>query len=263
MQVARHIEAIQREGRSFAAAARRAGFDTPVPTCPGWSTRDLVRHLGEIHLWAAAHVAHPDNAPHYATEAELLTGLSERWPELGTFWVEDDELIDWYLRTNANLIHALETAPADLDAWTFLPAPTPLAMWARRQAHETAIHRFDAQLPGNDVSPYDPGFASDGIDELVSGITTRRHLDVPVTRPQTMVLHATDTGDSWFITLEADSVTTRRANGSADVTVTADASTVYLVMWNRIDDSAARITGNEEVLDTWHRNFRVRWYQSD
>ena len=263
MEVAQHIEAIRREGRSFAAAARHAGFDTPVPTCPGWSTRDLVRHLGEIHLWAAAHVAYPDNRPNYATEADLLTGLSERWPELGTFWVEDEELVDWYLETNANLTNVLETAPADLDAWTFLPAPTPLAMWARRQAHETAIHRFDAQSTGAKGSPYDPAFASDGVDELVTGISTRRRLDVPVSRHQTILLHATDTNDHWLVSLESDSVTTRRTGGSADVTLAADASTLYLTMWNRIDDSAARITGDTDVLDTWHRNFRVRWYQSD
>lgn len=33
-----------------------------------------------------------------------------------------------------------------VDCWTFLDAPSPLAFWARRQAHETAIHRADAQL---------------------------------------------------------------------------------------------------------------------
>ena len=46
----------------------------------------------------------------------------------------------------ADLVAALAAAPDDLECWTFLPAPSPRAMWARRQAHETAIHRVDAEL---------------------------------------------------------------------------------------------------------------------
>ena len=51
---------------------------------------------------------------------------------------------------NANLIEALDSASPDLEAWTFLPAPSPLAMLARRQAHETAIHRYDAESAADD-----------------------------------------------------------------------------------------------------------------
>ena len=263
VEIAEHIAAIAREGRSLAKAAQDAGFDAAVPTCPGWNTRDLVRHVGEIHLWAAAHVAHPQDPPHFETEDRLLAGLSEHWPNLGIFWVDDEDLIAWYLQTNDNLVHSLETAPADLEAWTFLPAPTPLAMWARRQAHETAVHRFDAESALRDGSRFDRAFASDGVDELVTGITTRRRLDVPVQRPQTMMLHATDTDDRWLVTLASDAVTTVRKDGPADVIVAADASDLYLNMWNRIEDSAVSVSGDHEVLDTWHRNFRVRWYQSD
>ena len=263
MQVSEHIAAIKHQGHALAAAAENAGLDAPVPPCPGWSTRDLVRHVGEIHLWAAAHVAHPHDPPHYGTEAELLDGLRAHWPTLGRFWVDDEGLIAWYLQTNDNLVHSLEAAPPDLEAWTFLPAPSPLAMWARRQAHETAIHRFDAESAANNGSPFEPVFASDGVDEIVSGITTRRRLDVPVTRPKTMLLHATDTDDRWLVTMESDAATTVRKDGPADVIVASDASTLYLAMWNRVGNSAVNITGNAEVLDTWHRNFRVRWYQSD
>src|SRR5665811_2316806 len=89
--------------------------------------RELVRHLSSVHLWAAAHVANRwtewrDHGP---------TELMEYWPDLAVFWPNDDELIDWYLDTNANLVKELTNAPADLDCLTFLPAPTPLAHMAR------------------------------------------------------------------------------------------------------------------------------------
>ena len=31
------------------ADGRRAGPDAPVPACPGWRIRDLVRHVGNVH----------------------------------------------------------------------------------------------------------------------------------------------------------------------------------------------------------------------
>ena len=59
--------------------------------------------------------------------------------------------------------------PTTCECWTFLPAPSPRAMWARRQAHETAIHRVDAQLAaGLPVSPWSPG------------LCRRRHRRAPV-----------------------------------------------------------------------------------
>ena len=61
-------------------------------------------------------------------------------------WPPDAELAAGSRQGCAALADALAAAPADLECWTFLRAPSPLAMWARRQAHETAIHRVDAEL---------------------------------------------------------------------------------------------------------------------
>ena len=57
MEIATHIAAIGNDGKLFAEAAESTSLDNPVPGCPGWDVRELVRHLGMIHLWAAAHVA--------------------------------------------------------------------------------------------------------------------------------------------------------------------------------------------------------------
>ena len=35
-----------------------------------------------------------------------------------------------------------------MRCFAFLPAPSPLAFWARRQAHETGIHRADVESAG-------------------------------------------------------------------------------------------------------------------
>jgi uncharacterized protein (TIGR03083 family) len=254
MEIAEHIAAVAQEGKLFAAAAERGGFDVHIPTCPEWNMRDLVRHLSEIHLWAAALVAQrttklwPDDVSEH----------TDSWPDLAVFWPDDDELVDWYLDTNTNLVRALESAPPNLDCPTFLPAPSPLAMWARRQAHETAVHRFDAENAGGSASGFEPVFAADGIDELLAGFASRRK-KFPVASDQTMVVHAEDTDDRWHLMIGPEGITTSRGDGTADVTLTGDASDLYLVLWNRGEDSSITVTGDRALLDKWHGNNRIRW----
>jgi uncharacterized protein (TIGR03083 family) len=254
MEIARHIELIGQEGKLFAEAARRAGLDAEVPTCPGWDVRDLVRHLAEIHLWAAAQVSNR------ATKMWIddLSQLSAYWPELAVFWPDDEALIDWYLETNANLVRELASAPANLECRTFLPAPSPLAMWARRQAHETSVHRFDAEHAGQAETSFDPEFAADGIDEMLVAFAPRGST-FPIAGSGTMVVHATDTDDRWRVTMTPDGITTFKGTGPADVTLTGRAADLYLTVWNRGDDSDIDVIGDRDLLETWHNNHRVRW----
>jgi uncharacterized protein (TIGR03083 family) len=254
MDVTRHIKVIRQEGKLLVEAAEQAGLDVDIDTCPGWTMRDLVRHVSEIHLWAAAHVALR------ATKmwVDDLAELTASWPDLAVFWPTDDELPDHYLRTNANLVRELEGAPADLDAMTFLAAPSPLAMWARRQAHETAIHRFDAQHAAGTPTVFDAEFAADGIDELLTAFAPRATA-FPVADTNAMLVHATDTDDRWHVSLRPDGIATVRDDGPADVTLRGRASDVYLVLWNRGDDTVIDVGGDRDLLQTWHDNHRVRW----
>lgn len=254
MEIAEHITIVGQEAKLFAEAAERGGLEVDIETCPGWTMRDLVRHLSEIHLWAAARVAKrttklwPDD----------ISEHTQSWPDLAVFWPDDSDLVDWYLDTNANLVQALKSASPDDEIPTFLPAPSPLAMWARRQAHETAVHRFDAENAAGTTAGFDPVFASDGIDELLAGFAPRKG-EFPVDSDRTMVVHATDTNDHWHVTLAPTRITTSRGNGPADVTLTGDASALYLMLWNRSKHPGITVTGDREVLAKWQSNMRVRW----
>jgi uncharacterized protein (TIGR03083 family) len=254
VEIAEHIAIVAREGKLLAAAAQQGGLDVDVTTCPGWDVRELLRHLIEIHLWAAAHVAQPHDKP-WVDDLEELAAF---WPDLAVFWPDDDVLADWYLAANANLVRALESAPLDVEAFTFLPAPSPLAMWARRQAHETAIHRFDGENAAGIASEFNPTFAADGIDELVAAFAPRRQ-EFPVVSDQTMHIHATDTDDHWLMTLRPDGITTIRGDAAADVALSGTAADLYLVLWNRVEDSRIAVTGDRTLLEKWHGNHRVRW----
>src|SRR5262249_29954881 len=164
-----HIARRRGEGELLAGAAEGAGLDAPVPACPGWRVRDLLKHLGYVHRWAAGYVREQHAGwVDRASEAEILAGGPE-----------DDELLTWFREGHASLVRVLETADPDMTCWPFLEAPSPVAFWARRQAHETAIHRVDADQAAAGAGkagggpPFTPRFAVDGIDELIMGFVGR------------------------------------------------------------------------------------------
>lgn len=243
------------EGRRFVDAVALGPLDAAVPTCPGWTRRDLVRHVGEIHLWAAANVAAPK--PRWL-DVGHITDLAPYWPDLAAGWPDDDTLLAWYLATNANLVRVLESAPHDVAAFVFLPAPSPLLMWARRQASEITIHRCDAELVAGIGPHVEPTFASDMLDELLVGFAPHRD-HVAVTTDRVLEVAATDVEERWWVTLSAGGVTTSRRGNHADLTITGSAAELYLALWNRTSGDGLDLNGDAGVLDLWRTTCRVEW----
>ena len=58
--VDRHLTGIEDAVARLGAWADRAGAEAPVPTCPGWTVRDLLAHQGMVHRWATAVVLGDD-----------------------------------------------------------------------------------------------------------------------------------------------------------------------------------------------------------
>ena len=255
MDVSDYIGFVASEGELFASAAEQGEMSVDIPPCPDWDMGDLVRHLGMIHLWAAANVAFPESD---WMDVSDLPDLVKYWPDLAKDYPDDAELVAWYRDTLANLIEVLKSAPADVEAFTFLPAPTPLSMWARRQASEIAIHRFDAELGRGTTTHFDPHFATDMLDELMCGFAPRpRTLDIE--RPQVIHVHAGDTGEHWYVTIGTERTETSRHGDEADLTLTGTAADLYVLLWNRAPDSSVTMRGNTDLMDLWHGYFRVRW----
>ena len=256
MEIGEHIRAVGQDAKLLTEAAEQSGLDANVPSCPGWDTRELLRHLGMIHLWAAGHITELHEGSWHTHDQ-----LTEFWPDLAVFWPEDEHLIDWYLKTNANLVVALDSAPPGVDSWIsprWEPRQSTVETWARRQAHETAVHRFDAQNAAGIASQFDPTFASDGIDEILVGMAPRRR-SFRLASQRTMLFNATDTNDCWHVSIGPDGISTTRTAGTADVVISGDASDLYMAVWNRGNDSNISITGDRELLDAWHANEQVRW----
>ncbi|MEU9292505.1 maleylpyruvate isomerase family mycothiol-dependent enzyme [Streptomyces sp. NPDC048266] len=282
MKITEHIDALEAAGRGLAEAAEAAGPDAEVPTCPGWRVRDLLRHTTMVHRWATTHVAE---------------GHTTYQPGDGEPALDGGELLAHYREGHAGLVAALRAAPETLECWTFLPAPSPLAFWARRQTHETTVHRADAESaltagPG----PVDPRVAADGIDELLRGFHGRDRSRVRTPEPRTLRVRATDTGDVWTVRLSAtEPPRTERearpaggvagaggvgvvrgagagsesAGASASVGAAAPASAVtelsgpadrlYLTLWNRLPADAVTLAGDEELARLWRETSGITW----
>jgi uncharacterized protein (TIGR03083 family) len=251
MQLDQHIAALDRDGRLLADAAERGGLAAPVPSCQPWRIRDLLRHIRYVHWWAGTHVRQ--------ASSQVMTGPSE--PELLNGGPPDAELLDAYRAGHRALVETLRDADPAISCATFLPATSPLAFWARRQAHETAIHRVDAELAAGAVTPVDPEFAADGVDELVTGFAPRERLTARPAATRTLLLRAADTGDDWHLIIGPGGVRARRGYHDADAVVSGPAQGLYLLFWNRLDPDAAgaTVSGDTDVLLLWRDTVQVRW----
>jgi uncharacterized protein (TIGR03083 family) len=248
VKIAEHLDALRREGELMAVAADRAGLAAAVPSCPAWQVKDLLRHTGYIHRWAARHITEcPAEVIDGPSEAEILRGGAA-----------DEDLPGWFRAGHAALVKTLAEADPEVRCATFMAAPSPLAFWTRRQAHETAIHRADAELaagpadgPADGPAPeYPPRFAADGIDELIMGFGQLRVI-------------AADTGDAWSVEAREGLLQPRRETGATDAgcTVSGPASGLYLYLWNRADAAKAdvTVTGDPGLLASWQASVKIRW----
>ncbi|WP_407554251.1 maleylpyruvate isomerase family mycothiol-dependent enzyme [Streptomyces sp. Pv4-95] len=247
MEITEFVESLRLDGGLLADAAQEAGAGARIPACPEWQMRDLVTHVGQIHRWATEFVTKGIQQPERPVEAPAM---------------DDEELVSWLREGHHHLVLALDSAPADLTAWTFLDAPSPLAFWARRQAHETSVHRVDAQqAAGASLTPLPSAFAVDGIDELLSGFHSRDRSRVRTEVPRTLRVRATDkAGAEWTVHLSQAPPRTVRtavdaergeAGPPADCTIEGPAEELYLALWNRLPWDTLKITGDDAPALLW------------
>jgi uncharacterized protein (TIGR03083 family) len=246
MRIVDHLAVLDHDGRRLADVAERAGVDAEVPTCPGWRLRDLLLHLSGVHRWAASYVSTGNSRPCTDTEEAAFFAL-----------VPDDELVGWFRDGHRALVDALASADETMICWTFLPAPSPLAFWARRQAHETAIHRADAESVITGVPEWDPTFAADGIDELLNGFFSRSRSGLVADPAVSMAVAATDADAAWTMNIGPDSRRAVAGAGPADLTVAGPAAHLYLLLWNRRGTEGLDVQGDRAVLELWRERARI------
>jgi uncharacterized protein (TIGR03083 family) len=221
-----------------------------VPSCPGWTVGDLVRHVGRLQRWAEQIVRTRATSP--LPVEPLPADLDESPAVLGP----------WLVRGAERLADALRAAGPDTPVWTSAGSATT-AYYARRFTHETAIHRVDADLARGADFILDQDLALDAIDEWLELASRRLSFESdPRTREllgpgHTLHLHATDTpaeaAAEWVVDLTGDAPTWRRAHEKAAVAVRGPLIHLLLVVYKRrpTHGEGIEILGDAPLLDFW------------
>lgn len=230
--------------------AHRAGPEAPVPSCPGWSVRDLVAHQGMVHRWVAG-VLRGERVDAAAAEEEGRRAVDR---------------LAWLDEGVKELLQAFVDTPQDADLWFLLPresegsAGSARDAWARRQCHETTVHALDAMTASLGRPPtaretwLRPPRAADGVDELLTGFLARPKAALRTEEPTTVLVEASDTRDAWTLVLAPDAPPAPRRGGTTtpDVTLAGPAVDLLLTLWNRSTPDTV-IVSDPTLLPTWRR----------
>jgi uncharacterized protein (TIGR03083 family) len=235
MGPAAYLAAIRDNATELVDAAELAGSDARVPTCPEWTVADLLGHIGRVHRWAAGNAERaPDDGFWPGSEIEIPP------PAARPAWVRDGA---------RELAATLDRAP-DQPAWTWM-TPNTIGFWQRRQAHETAMHRVDAQAASGDAHAIDGELAADGIDEWLQIVGNTPWRPPPTGNGESLHFHCTDVEGEWMVRLVPDGVEIERVHAKGDVAVRGTASDVLCWLQGRGPVTRLEVFGDASLLDHW------------
>jgi uncharacterized protein (TIGR03083 family) len=232
-----HVAAIEREARDLVAAAT-GNLAAPVVRYPGWSVLDLLTHTGGVHRWVT----------------ELVEGRATERPARRSYTdlVRADQAPQWFRDGVAALVTTLDRADPTQPLWTLVGGGT-VGFWRRRMAHETAIHRRDAEDARGPGRPIDADLAVGAIDETLDIYVARRLSGQDLGGlGERVILRADDAGADWELVLlpsdvRAERVTGQPDRGRAGLVLRGSASDLWLYLMGRLPIAALDVTGDAAV----------------
>ncbi len=176
---------------------------------------------------------------------------------------------DWLLAGAQRLTEAIRAAGTD-PVWAF-GSLAPATFWARRQAHETMVHRADAELTAGLPVVLDPELAVDAVDEWLTimagpryGRPDARATALPAGASLHVIAIARDQRGTWscqwLIKRVGDSVEvlptaelTARDLTEPYLTVSGPPDQILLMLLRRMAPEAAdiRLSGDTALLTGW------------
>jgi uncharacterized protein (TIGR03083 family) len=212
-------------------------LDAPVPGCPEWNLGQLGVHMAEVQQWSAN---------------VLRTGSPERpdWTPPGP-----SQAAAALAESTPVILAELDRADPTEPCWTFGPGPHTRAFWARRQALEVAIHRWDAESAvSENPPPLDRLVAADVIDELLTALVQRTadRDGIDLTEiPGDLHVHLTDTAGEWTVEVVDGALTIIAEHRKSAVAIKGQASDVALYLYNRVGSDAVEHFGDDAVWRAW------------
>ena len=216
-----------------AAFADAAGdnLGTRVPSCPEWTVADLVAHLTEAHFfWRLI-------AERHIQDHGELDAVDPPVPE---------DPVQYFLDHANQFADLLQDEDPETPVWTWATRKN-VGFIQRRMAHETAVHRWDAQLAAGNPQPLDGELAADGVDEFFQNFFEN---EARISGNGELVhMHRTDGPGEWLIRLTQDGAQVSHGHEKGDAAVRATASELVLLLWRRLQPDDVESFGDRAVLD--------------
>jgi uncharacterized protein (TIGR03083 family) len=232
-----YISALRSNGTAAARAARDMPMETTVPSCPEWTLRDLAHHLGSHHRWVAGNLDQPPDGKAFKRREEPPA---------------DEAIPDWLEAGAEMLATKLAATDPTKPCWTWVPFDDSVGFWARRTAHETAMHRWDAQNADGEADAVEAELAADGVDEYLGILGAFQGRRFP--EAGSIHLHSTDTPGEWLVRLDADGIQLTREHAKGDVAVRGPASDVLLVLMGRKTMVAVDVFGEAPLFERFRKH---------
>jgi uncharacterized protein (TIGR03083 family) len=236
MEYEQFVEHVRLDGERLATVAD-GDLATPVPSCPGWTVRDLVAHVAQVY--------------EHKIECTRLGHAPEPWPPE---WPDAEQPLGWYRDALARLLAMFDASDASTPSTTWWPADQTVGFWARRMAHETAVHRVDAELARGVQTPIDAALATDGVDEILRIMLEGDWSDDADDAAIGQRVAIETGGRTWDVVLDTAAMTVVAGDGSAEARVSGPPSDLLLWLWGRAGDDRVVFDGDAET----HRVLRER-----
>ncbi|MFG2094808.1 maleylpyruvate isomerase family mycothiol-dependent enzyme [Streptomyces sp. NPDC048612] len=247
-----HRAAVATETAAFVAVLDGADLSAPVPGCPEWTLRDLVRHTGSVQRMFSVLLRRLVQEPPRSREVELdLPAAEDGWA-------------GWLSASAAVAEEAFAGTDPDAPMWAW-GVDQHARFWMRRMLFETLVHRTDAECAVGRRPVIDPVLAADGVDEFLTNLPHATPFAPQVARlrgeGETLRFRCTDTDGDWLVRLRPDGfaaapLTGDAAAASADAGVEGTAADLLLLLYGRLDHAADAFTttGDAELLTRWFTN---------
>ena len=230
-----YVAHVRAEGARIATVAER-GLEPPVPSCPGWTVRDVVEHTAQVFLHKVACMrdkVFPDPWP----------------PERG-----DEPTVPYYRAALDQLLHELTNREENQYAETWWWDERTVSFLGRRMAHEAAIHRADVEQAHADVTPLDAELALDGVDEVLWRFLVGDWSDQPASERPGDIVQIRCGGTTWRVVMEpnaiaADVFLDRWPELPAAALVSGEPPSMYLWLWGRGSRDSLIVDGDAAAVD--------------
>lgn len=236
MEKSTYLDCLEHDYRRLREVAAGA-WSSPVPSCPGWTMADLVRHVAEVYL--------------HKTEIMRTGAAPEPWPPD----LSGEDPMVALDRAYAGLVAELTARKPDEPAYTWFGPDQTVGFWVRRMAHETVIHRIDAELAaGAELASVPEALALDGIDEVLVCFLSfathawNEHFAEQLTGAGGQTVTVEAGANRWSVRLTPEGVDVTPGGGDAEARISGAPTDVLLWLWRRADEETVGRDGDPSVV---------------